>query len=83
MSLRGNGKWFYAYLDGKSVYVTSSNYHMPSCRISRIRRLEESKFEKMHEFYGKRCGGEAVSQEAGAVTLNQVYWYGIFSALKI
>lgn len=81
--LRGLGKWFYVYSDGKSVYIENSKSHVPSCQISHTRRLEEDKFEKMLDLYSRRCKGEAVSQEASAVTMNQVYWYGIFSALNI
>lgn len=31
--LYGIGKWFYAYSDGKLVYVTNSKSYAPSCRI--------------------------------------------------
>ena len=81
--LHGVGKWFYAYSDGKSVYIANSKSHTPSCKISKTRRLENDKFEKMLKLYRRRCAGEAVSQEATELTQNQVYWYGIFSALNI
>ena len=37
----------------------------------------------MLDIYHRRNAGEKVSREATAVTINQVYWYGVFAEMKI
>lgn len=81
--LSGHGKWFLAYSDGHDIFVKSSKDNQPSCKISSTRKLDKEHFEGILEIYRKRCKGKAVSTEATKLTRNQVYWYGIFSALNI
>ena len=77
--LNRKGKWFYAYSDGNSIFVTYSRQNKPSCNISIIRKLKNDEFESMINLYKRRCRGEQVSYEATNTTVNQVYWYGIFN----
>ena len=81
--LHGQGKWFYAYSDGNDIWVTNSKTHIPSCKISKPRKLKKERYEVILQLYRRRCKGEAVSQEATSVTVHQVYWYGIFSKFDV
>ena len=77
--LNRSGKWFYAYSDGISVYITNSKSKKPSCSIKGERKLNSEEFEPMIDLYLRRNRGEQVSQEAIRTTVNQVYWYGILN----
>ena len=81
--LRGKGKWFRAYSDGANVFVMCSKEHSPSCKISKVRKLDQEHCVGMTELYHRRRRGESVSREACDLTRHQVYWYGIFSALDL
>ena len=70
-------KWFYAYVDGNSIYVANAKNHSNSSSISVPRRLNFSEFEAIYPIHLRRENGERVSQEATDTTRNQVYWYSI------
>ena len=72
---------FYVYVEDKKLYVDRAKNNEPSSNLSK-RRLLASEFEKcaiMYDIYQRRKRGEEVSHEATAITVNQVYWYGIFA----
>lgn len=80
---RGQGVWFYVWTEGRDLYVANSKSHTPSSKIQGRRRLNPSECDTLLDLYKRRCRGEAVSQQAIAATVNQVYWYGIFHALGL
>ena len=71
--------WFYAYTDGKKIYVTNAKENTPSSKISSTRTLDFAGFEEIYPVHLRREKGESVSQEATATTRNQVYWYSIIT----
>lgn len=79
---RGHGVWFYVWVEAGNLYVSRSKACTPSSKIKGKRWLNPSECEPMLELYKRRCRGESVSQEATALTRNQVYWYGIFYEMK-
>lgn len=80
---RGEGVWFHVWAEGRNLYVANSKTHMPSSKIKGMRCLDPDECTAMFNLYKRRCRGEAVSQEAIALTRNQVYWYGIFHAMDM
>ena len=80
---RGQGVWFYVWVEGRNLYVANSKKHMPSSKIKGRRRLDPDECTAIFNLYKRRCCGEAVSQEAIALTRNQAYWYGIFHAIEM
>ena len=79
---RGHGVWFYVWVEAGNLYVSRSKVYTPSSKIKGKLWLNPSECEPMLELYKRRCRGESVSQEAIALTRNQVYWYGIFYEMK-
>lgn len=79
---RGQGVWFFVWVEGKNLYVSRSRAHTPSSSITGRRRLNPDECEPVFCLYKKRCLGEAVSREATGLTRNQVYWYGIFRIME-
>ena len=74
------GVWFYVYVEDNSIYVENSRSHLAnSSNIKNRRRLEKEKADAMLSLYYRRKNGDRVSQEAKEITVNQVYWYGIFA----
>ena len=57
--------------------------HNNISKISSPRRLNPEEAEEMLDLYHRRCKGERVSQLAQEITVNQVYWYGIFAELGL
>ena len=47
------------------------------CQCSNI------EIEEIYELYIQRKQGHSVSNQAANVTMNQVYWYGIFSDMGL
>ena len=80
---RNKELWFYVFEENGIVYVKSALEHKPSSNITKQRRLDPEHFDSMIEIYRRRCCGDKVSQEAGKITMCQVYWYGIFAELGI
>ena len=80
--LQKGGLWFYVWAEGNNLYVKNSMEHQPSCQIQEQRRLNPDECQAMYDLYKRRCHGEKVSQEATRITVNQVYWYGIFYDLE-
>lgn len=78
-----DGNWFYVWAEGNGLYVANSKSHTPSSKIQGRRRLNPSECDTLLDLYKRRCRGEAVSKQAIAATVNQVYWYGIFHALGL
>lgn len=74
-----NGKWFYVYLENKKIMVDIAREHEPKCSISKPRILLEKEIEAIYDLYIQRKQGQSVSNQATVVTMNQVYWYGIFN----
>ena len=73
--------WFYVYVEDGKLYVEGAKDHIPSSNISfkRILTDDNDMCETMFNIYQRRKNGEAVSKEATATTVNQIYWYGIFA----
>ena len=77
------GKWFYVYVDDGKVFADVAKEHTPKCSISKPRILFEKEIEDIYELYIKRKQGHSVSVQAAAITMNQVYWYGIFNDMGL
>lgn len=77
------GKWFYVYVENGNIVIDTARLHTPKCSISKPRILFEKEIEDIYELYIQRKKGGAVSQQAASVTMNQVYWYGIFSEIGL
>ena len=77
------GKWFYAFAENGTVFVTVSKEHEPKCSIKMPRPLKKEECGELYELYLRRKKGEHISGEATAATRNQVYWYGIFSDMGL
>ena len=73
--------WFHVYVEDGKLYVDRAKSNEPSSNLSKRRMLASGfeKFEIMLDIYLRRKHGEEVSQEATAITVNQVYWYGILA----
>lgn len=71
--------WFYVSADCGNLYAEPAREHSPSSRIRFRRRLQKKELEPMLKLYERRKKGEPVSREATQLTVNQVYWYGIFA----
>ena len=65
--------WFYVY---------SENGNDNSSKLTHRRMLDKNNFAQMLDLNDRRNQGFAISKEAIAVTVNQVYWYGIFRDLQ-
>ena len=74
-------RWFYVYVEDGKLYVDSARGKEPSSHITQKRLLAEKDeiCNIMYDIYLRRKKGEHVSAEATAITVNQVYWYGIFA----
>ena len=73
--------WFNVYVENGKLYVDRAKTETPSSNLTK-RRLLSSGPEKcaiMYDIYRRRKCGEPVSAEATETTVNQIYWYGIFS----
>ena len=77
------GKWFYVYAEDGKIYVDVAREHVPICSISKPRILFEKEIEDIYELYIRRKQGHTVSNQAAEITMNQVYWYGIFSDMGL
>ena len=71
-----------AFINAKTTKVAYVWCRNCNARTERI-PLEKYKFDMMLSIYNRRKSGEQVSQDAGAITHNQVYWYGIFADMGI
>ena len=69
--------WFLASGDGKYIYISEAKMNRPSSKISAVRKLTWSDFEKIYPLYFRREQGEVISAEATAITRNQVYYYSV------
>ena len=76
-------KWFYVYVENEDICIESGRNVKNSSVIKGVRKLNPLKLEKILDIYSRRKNGEKISEEARTVTVNQVYWYGIFKELKI
>jgi len=77
------GKWFYVYVENGKIVIDVAREHTPKCSISKPRILFEKEIEDIYELYVQRKQGHSVSKQAADVTMNQVYWYGIFSDMGL
>lgn len=77
------GKWFYVYVENGNIYIDVAKEHAPKCSISKPRKLFEKEMEEIYTLYIKRKQGHSVSTQAAAITMNQVYWYGIFNDMGL
>lgn len=73
--------WFKAETNGEVVYITEATEHRPSSKLKMPRRLTFKKFDEVYPYYLRREQGEQVSQEAGAITVDQVYYYSLMHHL--
>lgn len=74
-------KWFFVSISNGSIVISESKAHMNSSKLKTNRILILGELPKIFNLYLRRKRGESVSKEATALTVNQVYWYGIFSEL--
>ncbi len=74
--------WFYVFVEKGSLYVESAHNNLPASNVKR-RKLQESECNEILSIYHRRMAGEHVSREAQQSTRSQVYWYGIFSEMKV
>ena len=77
------GKWFYVYVESGKIMIDVAREHTPKSSISKPRILFEKEIEDIYELYIQRKQGHSVSKQATEVTMNQVYWYGIFNAMGL
>jgi len=75
--------WFNVFVEKGELYVESAHHHTDSSSISKRRRLNEKLCQTMLSLYHRRIKGESVHLEATRLTMNQVYWYGIFNELNL
>lgn len=78
-----DGKWFYTYVENGKIIVYEAKEHTPKCSIKKPRVLCKNELEDIYELYLQRKQGKSVSKQATNVTMNQVYWYGIFSDIGL
>ena len=74
---RKEGVWFYAYGDGKDVYIEPGRNHENCSKITMRRRLDREHFDQIYDMYRNGTPRATVC----AFTQNSSYWFGIFSAL--
>ncbi|MBR2499727.1 MAG: hypothetical protein IKB60_01465 [Clostridia bacterium] len=77
--LKGEGIWFYVYVENGNIYVENAKNHLTSSKIKIRRKIKKENFDKMVSLYYRRTKGESVSREATEITYNQVYWFGILA----
>lgn len=77
------GKWFFVYVENGKIIVDVAREHEPKCSISKPRVLFEKEIEDIYDLYIQRKQGISISEKAVSVTMNQVYWYGIFSEMGL
>ena len=77
------GKWFYVYVEDEKIYIDVAKEHFPKCSISKPRVLHKKEIEDIYKLYIQRKQGHSVSNQAAEITMNQVYWYGIFNDLGL
>ena len=76
-------KWFYVYVENGKIVIDVAREHEPKSTISKPRILFENEIEEIYELYIQRKQGHSVSGQAKSATRNQVYWYGIFSDMRL
>ncbi|MPM05586.1 hypothetical protein SDC9_51876 [bioreactor metagenome] len=76
-------KWFYVSASNDNLYIERGRNHSNKSNISNGRALNKLELERMLDLYHRRKRGEAVSAQATQTTMNQVYWYGIFSEMNL
>lgn len=74
--------WFFVYAENGDLYIENAKNHSNSSKITQKRKLDKNNFEKMMHLSDRRDRGFSVSKEARSVTVNQVYWFGIFHDLQ-
>lgn len=77
------GKWFFVSAVNGKIVVKNAKTHAESSEIKGKRPLRPEELDAMLDLYYRRKKGESVSAEATSVTVNQVYWYGIFADLGL
>lgn len=80
---RGEGIWFYVYVEDDNIYIENAKNHLDSSKIKTRRKIEKEKIDIMMSLYCRRKKGESVSGEATDITYNQVYWFGIFADMYV
>ena len=73
------GLWFYAYGDGKNVYVEKSRDHKISSNISVTRTLDFCNFETIFDMFINK----SPSAEIQSITRNASYWFAIFREMLV
>ena len=74
--------WFHVFVENGNVMVEASRHNTPKSAVRR-RVLHEKECNTILEIYHRRLAGEKVSREAKECTYSQIYWYGIFSEMKL
>lgn len=74
--------WFFVYAEKGDIYIENAKNHSNSSKITQRRKLDKNNFTKMMNLNDQRDRGFSVSEEARSVTVNQVYWFGIFHDIQ-
>ena len=74
-------KWSFVSVSERNVIISESKANINSSKLKTNRLLNFNELPEIFKLYLRRKQGESVSREATALTVNQVYWYGIFSEL--
>ena len=76
--------WFHVYVENGKLYIDSAKEKQPGSKLSQRRMLsaESIKCDIMYDIYKRRKAGQAVSKEATKITVNAIYWYGIFADMN-
>lgn len=74
--------WFYAYSDGKNVYIEQAKNNTPSSELSKTMVLRYSMFKKVFPIFLRRENGEDVTSEARNSIQGPSYWYPICNIVK-
>ena len=77
--------WFYVYVENGKLYVDCAKENQPSSKLTKRRMLSSSRetCDIMYDIYKRRKSGQAVSKEATGITVNSIYWYGIFADMNL
>lgn len=77
--------WFHVYVENGKLYVDCAKENQPSSNLTKRRMLSSSseKCDIMYDIYKRRKSGQAVSKEATGITVNSIYWYGIFADMNL
>ena len=74
--------WFHVFVEKDILCVEPAHNSSPANDVKK-RKLPEHECNEILSIYHRRMAGERVSKDAQKCTHSQVYWYGIFSEMKL